>query len=88
MVIERDIFYIEEKKLVEALEITLKEFDDFVERLISVDLILQESLHFIVQNYIAEKPIRLFSREGAIAVTRSLEKEGIVNDATIKSVLL
>lgn len=88
MVIERDIFYIEEKKLVEALEITLKEFDDFVERLISVDLILQESLHFIVQNYIVEKPIRLFSREGAIAVTRSLEKEGIVNDATIKSVLI
>ena len=88
MVIERDIFYIEEKKLVEALELTLKEFDDFVERLISVDLILQESLHFIVQNYIAEKPIRLFSREGAIAITRSLEKEGIVNDATIESVLI
>ena len=80
-------FYIEEAKLVQALELTLKEFDDLLEVLIADDRSLQESIHFIVQNHIAKKPIRLFSREGAIAITRSLEKKGIVNDATIKSVL-
>lgn len=87
MVFSRENFYIEEEKLVKALELTLKEFDDFVDVLISVERTLHESVHFIVQYHIAKKPMKLFSREGAIAITRSLEKEGIVNDATIESVL-
>jgi len=87
MVFSRDTFYIEEQKLSQALELNLKEFDNFVDVLISGDRTLHESIHFIVQYRNAGQPIRLFSREGAIAITRSLEKEGIVNDAIIESVL-
>lgn len=90
MALQRDIFYIEEQKLAQALGLKLKKFDDFVEKLLqsnSEEPIIQESVHFIIQNYIAKQPIRIFSREGALAITRSLEEEGIVNDATLKSIL-
>ena len=86
----REIFYIEECKLSQALELDLGVFDDRVQDLVQStdeEPIIQESIHFIVEKYIAGKPIRIFSREGAIAITRSLEEIGIVNQTTIKSVL-
>lgn len=91
MLFDRKVFYIEEGKLSEALELEQREFDEIVNSLqASTDenARLKEWLHFVVQGYInKQQPIRIFSREGAIAVASYLDSHGETTEISVKRVL-
>ncbi|MFM6040704.1 MAG: hypothetical protein ACKPEO_08635 [Sphaerospermopsis kisseleviana] len=89
MLFDRATFYIEEGKLAEAFELTQRKFDEKCEQLIdsSDDSIrLQEWVHFIIQGKVNKQIIRIFSREGAIAIAKFLDIEGKVNKNSLNQV--
>jgi hypothetical protein len=89
MSFDRETFYIEEGKLSEAFELTQRKFDEKCEQLIdsSDDSIrLQEWVHFIIQGKVNKQIIRIFSREGAIAIAKYLDIEGEVNTNSLNQV--
>ncbi|MBE9233150.1 hypothetical protein IQ231_16075 [Cuspidothrix issatschenkoi LEGE 03284] len=89
MSFDREIFYIEEEKLSQALELTQRKFDEKCEQLIdsSDDRIrLQEWVHYIIQGTVNKQIIRIFSREGAIAIAKYLDMEGKVNTNSLNKV--
>ncbi|MDY7051130.1 hypothetical protein [Limnospira fusiformis] len=83
MPFDKEVFYIEEIKLAEALGLNQQELDEIVDSLqASADesIQLKEWLHFVIQNYVTQQqPIRIFSREGALAIANYLDLRG---DAT------
>lgn len=89
MSFDREFFYIEEEKLSQALELTQRKFDEKCEQLIdsSDDSIrLQEWVHYIIQGTVNKQIIRIFSREGAIAIADYLDREGKVNKNALNQV--
>lgn len=92
MPFDREVFYIEEGKLAEALELEQREFDVIVHSLeTSPDesICLKEWLHFVVQGYVnKQQPIRIFSREGAIAIASYLDLHGETTELSLKKVIV
>lgn len=91
MSFDRETFYTEEEKLAEAFELIQRKFDEKCEQLIdsSDDSIrLQEWVHFIIQGKVNKQIIRIFSREGAIAIAKYLDIEGEVNKNSLNQVFL
>ncbi|MEM9541876.1 MAG: hypothetical protein AAGA60_20565 [Cyanobacteria bacterium P01_E01_bin.42] len=90
MTFDREIFYIEENKLAEAFERSQKEFDELVDFLISSSEeknYLREWIHFVVQGYInKQQAIRIFSREGAIAIANYIDLQGEATDTALHTV--
>jgi hypothetical protein len=88
---DREVFYIEETKLAQALELQQQDLDEIVDSLqASADesILLKECLHFVVQNYVnKQQPIRIFSREGALAIASYLDVIGGVTEFSIKRVI-
>lgn len=85
----REVFYIEEGKLAEALDLEQREFDEiasFLEKSTDEDIRLKEWLHFVVQGYVNKQPIRIFSREGAIALASYLDSHGETTKISVTSV--
>ncbi|MDB9313147.1 hypothetical protein PN462_08540 [Spirulina sp. CS-785/01] len=92
MSFNRRVFYIEEISLAEALGIEHRELDeivDFLQKETDEDIRITESLHFVVQGYINRQqyPIRIFSREGALAVANYLDLQGKTTKFSIKRVV-
>ncbi|MCC5634442.1 hypothetical protein LC593_00980 [Nostoc sp. CHAB 5844] len=91
MVFDRKIFYIEEGSLAKALKLEQRNFDEIVNFLVASleeNIRIQEKLHFVIQGYIGKKqPVRIFSREGAIAIAKYLDIHGQVNELALKTVL-
>ncbi|MCT7958279.1 hypothetical protein [Laspinema palackyanum] len=88
---DREVFYIEETKLAQALELPQQAFDEIVDCLqASTDESIQikECLHFVVQNYVnKQQPIRIFSREGALAIASYLDLSGGATEFSLKRVI-
>lgn len=88
---DRKVFYIEETKLAQALELQQQDLDEIVESLqASTDesIRLKEWLHFVVQNYVnKQQPIRIFSREGALAIASYLDLSGGATEISLKGVI-
>ena len=91
MPFDREVFYIEEIKLAEALELNQRGLDEIVDFLqVSTDesIRLKEWLHFVVQNYVTkQQPIRIFSREGALAIASYLDLIGDATQLSLKRVI-
>ncbi|AMW29425.1 hypothetical protein [Arthrospira platensis] len=91
MPFDREIFYIEEIKLAESLELTqqgLDEIVDFLQASTDESIRLKEWLHFVVQNYVTkQQPIRIFSREGALAIASYLDLRGDATQISLKRVI-
>jgi hypothetical protein len=92
MPFDRKVFYIEEGKLAEAFDLEQREFDEIVSSLetsTDEDIRLKEWLHFVVQGYVnKQQPIRIFSREGAIAIASYLDSYGETTKISITRVFL
>lgn len=90
MAFDRNIFYIEERKLAEALGITLRELDEIVKSLLTGQderTQLKRFLHFVVQGRINQQyEIRTFSREGAIAIASHKDLQDTTTEATLQKV--
>ncbi|MFO7032332.1 hypothetical protein B9T07_20930 [Limnospira fusiformis CCALA 023] len=91
MPFDREVFYIEEIKLAESLELTqqgLDEIVDFLQASTDESIRLKEWLHFVVQNYVTkQQPIRIFSREGALAIASYLDLRGDATQISLKRVI-
>ncbi|WP_017305508.1 hypothetical protein [Spirulina subsalsa] len=92
MPFDREVFYIEEIKLAEALGLTqqgLDEIVDFLEASTDESIQLKEWLHFVIQNYVnQQQPIRIFSREGALAIANYLDLIGDATQISLKRVIV
>ncbi len=92
MPFDRDIFYVEEGKLAEALELTQQSFDeivDFLKDSTEENLRIKEQLHFVIQNYVTkQQPIRIFSREGTLAIAKYLDVRGNASITSLSKVLV
>lgn len=88
MIFDREIFYIDEGKLADAFNLEQRSFDALVAalELVSDDEQLKESVHFVVQGYIRNQPIRIFSREGAIAIANFLDLRGEATEDSLNQV--
>ncbi|WP_254565460.1 hypothetical protein [Oscillatoria sp. HE19RPO] len=88
---DREVFYIEETKLAQSLELQPQNLDEIVDCLqTSTDesIRLKEWLHFVVQNYVnKQQPIRIFSREGALAIASYLDLSGGATEISLKRVI-
>ncbi|MCT7949251.1 hypothetical protein NG798_05580 [Ancylothrix sp. C2] len=90
MAFDRKVFYIQEGRLAEALELAQRKFDEIVNSLASstdANVQLKEWLHFVVEGYIKKQPIRVFSREGAIAIANHIDLGGEATERSLKKVL-
>lgn len=90
MVFDRKIFYIEEASLAKALNLEQKTFDEIVNSLetsLDENIRLKDNLHFVIQGYIGKQPVRIFSREGAIAIAKYLDLHGDLTKLALKAVL-
>ncbi len=86
MSFDRKNFYIEEHSLATAFGLEQRNFDNIVNSLEASsdeNIRLKECLHFVVQAYINKQyPIRIFSREGAIAIASYLDLNGLRGEVT------
>lgn len=94
MSFDRKVFYVEEYSLATAFGLEQRNFDEIVNSLEASpdeNIRLKEWLHFVVQGYINKQyPIRVFSREGAIAIASYLDLHGLpgkVTEFTLNTVL-
>lgn len=91
MPFDREVFYIEEGSLAEALDLGQRGFDEMVNSLeasLDENIRLKEWLHFVVQGYInKQQPVRIFSREGAIAVASYLDLYGETTKPPLERVI-
>ncbi len=89
MSFDREIFYVEEESLAKAFELEQRNFDEIVDLLAASsdeNLRLKEWLHFVVQGYTGKQPVRIFSREGAIAIASYLDLRGEATELALKKV--
>ncbi len=87
MIFDREVFYIEEGRLAEALGLEQKYFDErveFLESSFNEDILIKEWVHFVIIN--KKLLVRIFSREGAIAVANYLDTCGEVTDTALNKV--
>jgi hypothetical protein len=88
MMVRREVFFIKETKLADALEIELTRFDEIVSLLessLDSQLQLKESLHFVYRN--KSLKIRIFSQEGAFAIANYLDIHGEASEMSLCKVL-
>lgn len=92
MPFDREVFYIEERNLADALDLNpqgLDEIIDFLQASTDESIRLKEWLHFVVQNYVnKQQPIRIFSREGALAIASYLDLRGNATQISLKRVMV
>ena len=90
MPFDKEVFYIEEIKLAEALGLnqqSLDEIVDFLQASADESIQLKEWLHFAIQNYVNKQPIRIFSREGALAIASYLDLRGDATKIALNGVI-
>jgi hypothetical protein len=91
MPFDKKVFYIEEIKLAEALGLnqqSLDEIVDFLQASADESIRLKEWLHFVIQNYVTkQQPIRIFSREGALAIASYLDLRGDATQIALNKVI-
>jgi hypothetical protein len=92
MPFDRKIFYIEEDSLAESLELEKREFNEtinFLETTLDENTKLKEWLHFVIQGYVRRKqPVKIFSRERAIAVANYLDLQGRTIRTSLEKVIM
>jgi hypothetical protein len=89
MSFNREVFYIEEGKLSEAFELIQFDFDNLCEKLVNSSdesIIIRQWVHFIIQGSVNRQVIRIFSREGAIAIAKYLDIQGTVSRNALNQV--
>ncbi|KPQ37937.1 MAG: hypothetical protein HLUCCO16_15200 [Phormidium sp. OSCR] len=91
MPFDREVFYIEEIKLAEASGLnqqSLDEIVDFLQASADESIRIKEWLHFVIQNYVTkQQPIRIFSREGALAIASYLDLRGDATQIALNKVI-